>query len=156
MSDPASVHACAVLIGARAILIRGPAGSGKSRLALALIEAARTGALPFARLIADDRVHVEACHGRLMARAPETIAGLIEVRGLGIRRVAHEPVAVVGLVVDLAAPDPERLPASQKAVIDGIALPRLAVASGVDPLPAVLAWLATPEAGPETVKMSKK
>jgi HPr kinase/phosphorylase len=156
MSDPASVHACAVLIGARAILIRGPAGSGKSQLALALIETARTGALPFARLIADDRVRLEAHHGRLLARAPEAIAGLIEVRGLGIRRVAHEPVAVVGLVVDLASPDSERLPASQKAVIDGIALPRLAVASGVDPLSAVLAWLATPDAGRDAVKMSEK
>ena len=156
MNDPASVHACAVLLGARAILIRGPAGSGKSRLALALIQATNAGRLPFARLIADDRVRLEAHHGRLLARAPETIAGLIEVRGLGIRRVAHEPVAVVGLVVDLAAPDSERLPASQKAAIDGIALPRLAVASGVDPLPAVLAWLAIPDAGPDAVKMSEK
>ena len=156
MSDPASVHAGAVLVGGRAILIRGPAGSGKSRLALALIEAAQTGARPFARLIADDRVRLEAHHGRLLARAPETITGLIEVRGLGIRRVAHEPVAVVGLVVDLAAPDSERLPAARETDIEGIALPRLAVASGVDPLPAVLAWLATPEAGPGAVKMSEK
>src|SRR5262245_25455010 len=110
MSDPASVHACAVLVGARAILIRGPAGSGKSRLALALIHAAETGRLPFARLIADDRVRLEARNGRLLAWAPDTIAGLIEVRGLGIRRVAYEPMAVVGLMVDLAAPDSERLP----------------------------------------------
>jgi serine kinase of HPr protein (carbohydrate metabolism regulator) len=156
MNDPASAHACAVLIGARAILIRGPAGSGKSRLALALIQAAETGALPFARLVADDRVRLEASHSRLLARAPEAIAGLIEVRSLGIRRLAHEPMAVVGLVVDLAAPDSERLPATREAVIDGIALPRLAVASGVDPLPAVLAWLAIPDAGPVAVKMSEK
>ena len=54
------VHACAVLIGARALLIRGPAGSGKSRLALALIEAAEAGRLRFARLVADDRVRLEA------------------------------------------------------------------------------------------------
>ena len=65
LSDSASVHACAVLVGARAILIRGPAGSGKSRLALALIQAAETGRLPFARLLADDRVRPEAHHGRL-------------------------------------------------------------------------------------------
>jgi HPr kinase/phosphorylase len=156
MSDAPSVHACAVLVGARAILIRGPAGSGKSRLALALIAAAGTGALPFARLVADDRVHLEAHHGRLLARTPDALAGLIEVRGLGIRRVAHEPVAVIGLVVDLAAPDAERLPATREAAITGIALPRLAVASGQDALPAVLAWRKTADAGPEPVNMSKK
>src|SRR6266545_8207351 len=79
MVDPASMHACAVLVGARAILIRGPAGSGKSRLALALIEVAGSGHLRFARLVADDRVQLDACHGRLLARAPQTLAGLIEV-----------------------------------------------------------------------------
>ena len=157
MVDPASMHACAVLVGARAILIRGPAGSGKSRLALALIEVAGSGHLRFARLVADDRVQLDACHGRLLARAPQTLAGLIEVRGLGIRCVAHEPVAVVGLVVDLAASDAERLPATREAVIAGVALPRLAVASGEDPLLAVLASLATADAGPEAVnKMSEK
>jgi len=71
--------------------------------------------------------------------------------------VAHEPVAVVGLVVDLAASDAERLPATREAVIAGVALPRLAVASGEDPLLAVLASLATADAGPEAVnKMSEK
>jgi serine kinase of HPr protein (carbohydrate metabolism regulator) len=54
-----SIHASAVLIGARAVLIRGPAGSGKSRLALMLLSAAKQGLLPFARLVADDRAHVE-------------------------------------------------------------------------------------------------
>ena len=51
---PKTVHASAVLIGARAVLIRGPSGSGKSQLALGLIEAARGGALAFARLVADE------------------------------------------------------------------------------------------------------
>jgi len=156
MADPASLHACAVLIGARAILIRGPAGSGKSRLALALIEAAGTGRLPFTRLVADDRIQLEVCHGRLVARAPQALAGLIEIRGLGIRRVPHEALAVIGLVVDLAAPDAERLPAPRETVITGFGLPRLAVASGQDPLPAVLAWLKTDDAGPTPVNMSKR
>ena len=62
---PATIHASAVLAGARAVLIRGPAGAGKSRLALALIEAAQSGLLPFARLVADDRVELQARHGRL-------------------------------------------------------------------------------------------
>ena len=67
-----------MLIGNRAVLIRGPAGSGKSRLALALIEAAGTGRIRFARLVADDRVELIASHGRLLVRPPATLAGLID------------------------------------------------------------------------------
>jgi serine kinase of HPr protein (carbohydrate metabolism regulator) len=136
-----SIHATAVLIGARAVLIRGPAGSGKSRLAYAALEAARTGLLPFARLVGDDRVHVEAAHGRLLVRPANTLAGLIEIRGLGIRRLPYEPLAAVGLVVDLAAGDGERLPTAGESAIEGIALPRLAVAPGQDALPILLAAL---------------
>src|SRR4051794_29394149 len=147
MADRPTVHASAVLVGARAVLIRGPAGAGKSRLALGLIAAAQTRLLPFTRLVADDRVELQACNGRLLARAPSALAGLIEARGLGIRRVAHEPVAVVGIVVDLAAADAQRLPgpSERQTVIDGIPLPRLAVASGIDPMPLVMALLGTTE-----------
>jgi serine kinase of HPr protein (carbohydrate metabolism regulator) len=136
-----TIHASAVLVGARAVLIRGPAGSGKSRLALGLIEAANGGRLAFARLVADDRTHVDAVHGRLVARAPDELAGLIEVRGLGIRRLPCEPAAVVDLVVDLAANDAERMPAPAQceAEIAGIRLPRLPVAPMADALAAVLA-----------------
>jgi HPr kinase/phosphorylase len=140
-AETPSVHASAVLAGATALLIRGPAGAGKSQLALALIQCAKTGLLRFARLVGDDRVHLEARHGRLLVRPAAALAGLIEVRGLGIRRLDHEPVAMVGLVVDLAAPDAERLPAVEQAVISGVKLPRLAVAPGAAPLPAVLAAL---------------
>jgi len=140
-TGPATIHASAVLFGARAVLIRGPTGSGKSRLALALIAAAAAGTIPFARLVADDRTYVEARHGRLLARTPEQLAGLIEVRGLGIRQLAHEPVALVDLVVDLAAADASRLPApgSGQIEIEGVRLARLAVAPAADPLPLVLA-----------------
>jgi HPr kinase/phosphorylase len=140
-AETSTVHASAVLAGARAVLIRGPAGAGKSRLALALIQAAQTGLLRFARLVADDRVHLERCHRRLLVRPASSLAGLIEVRGLGIRQLDHEPAAVVGLVVDLAAADAERLPAAAETVICDVRLPRLAVAAGADPLPAVLACL---------------
>ena len=144
MTPSPTVHASAVLIGARALLIRGPAGSGKSRLALKLIEGAQSGLLRFARLVADDRVRLEPCHGRLLARPPEALAGLIEVRGLGIRRMGHEPVAVVGGIVDLAAADAERLPSRPAQIeVAGVPLPRLAVAVNDDPCPAVLAWLTT-------------
>lgn len=148
MTLPPTIHATAVLVGARALLIRGPAGSGKSSLAFALI-CREGGALPFVRLIGDDRVHVEAAHGRLLVRPAPTIAGLIEIRGLGIRQVPHEAVATVGLAVDLGASDAERLPAAESTLTDvaGIALPRLAVAPGTDPLGVVIAALRTTDSG---------
>ena len=144
MADNApTAHASAVLAGARAVLIRGAAGSGKSRLALAIIDAAQTGLLPFARLVGDDRVHLSACHGRLLVAPAEALVGCIEVRGLGIRRLEHEPAAVVGHVVDLAAADAERLPAAGDCEICGVRLPRLAVTAGAEALPAVIAALTT-------------
>ncbi len=138
-----TVHASAVLVGRRAVLIRGPSASGKSRLALELIEAGRIGTVLFARLVADDRVHLEAVGGRLLARPAAALAGLIEVRGVGLLRAAHEPSAVVGFVVDLAAADAVRLPEPDKrrADIDGILLPRLAVAPDAAALPLVLAFI---------------
>ena len=144
----ASVHASCVLVGARALLIRGPSASGKSQLALELIHAADTGGLRFARLVADDRVHLTAAGGRLLARPAASLAGLIEVRGTGLLRLPYEPCAVIGLVVDLGE-DSNRLPAPEQrqALIDGISLPRLAVASGVPPLPAVTALLTSPKDG---------
>jgi serine kinase of HPr protein (carbohydrate metabolism regulator) len=142
-----TIHACAVLVGARAVLVRGPAGGGKSRLTLALLQAAEAGLIRFARLVADDRTHVEAVHGRLLARPAPELAGLIEVRGLGIRRVPHEPVAVVSLVVDLAAGDTTRLPDDDRVTIEGVSIPRLAVPADEDPLPLVAAALDTIPAG---------
>ena len=140
-----TIHASAVLVGAHAVLIRGPSGSGKSRLALSLVQACTSGGVCFARLIADDRARLEACHGRLLVRPAQALAGLIEVRGLGIRRLPYEPVAIVGSVVDLAAADAERLPGQDQrlVVIAGIKLPRLAVALGESALPVMLASLTT-------------
>ena len=145
-----TIHASAVLVGAQAVLIRGPSGAGKSRLALALLELAQTGQLSFARLVADDRVLIAPAHGRLLARPAPELAGLIEVRGLGIRRVQHEPVAVVGTVLDLAAEDGSRLPepASREVQIGQIRLPHLAVAAGAQPLPILLAYLQMTDAIP--------
>jgi HPr kinase/phosphorylase len=145
-----TIHASAVMVGARALLIQGPPGTGKSRLAFALMEAAQTGQLNFARLIADDRALIESVHGRLLVRPAPALAGLIEVRGLGIRRVPYEPVAVVGALVELAAGDGSRIPevASHEMTIAGVRLPRLAVAAGVEPLPIVLAYLRTLDAIP--------
>lgn len=148
MTISTTIHASAVLIGPKAALIRGPAGSGKSRLVLDLIEAAGTGALPFARLVADDRALTEARAGRLLLSPAPALAGLIEVRGLGIRRLPHEPLAVAGLVVDLAAPDGARYPAQETAAItiEGVTLPRLSVAAGAPAFPLILAILKLPAA----------
>ncbi len=79
----------------------------------------------------------------MLARPAEALAGLLEVRGAGIVRLVHESCAVVGLVVDLAAADAERLPRAEtrKTEIAGIKLPRLAVADGVAALPLVLSLI---------------
>lgn len=145
--DGSTIHASAVLIGAKAALIRGPSGAGKSQLVWNILTAAAQGALPFARLVADDRAHIESHSGRLLVRPAHSLAGMIEIHGLGIRRVAYEPVAVVGLIVDLAASDAGRYPKTEIAVIGGITLPRLAVAGGIAALPLVLASLRTPRVG---------
>jgi HPr kinase/phosphorylase len=143
MAPQETAHASAVLVGARAVLIRGPSGAGKSRLACELIEAARGNGLGFAMLVGDDRVHLEAAGGRVLVRPAVALAGLLEVRGLGLLRLDHEPQAVVGLVVDLDAADAERLPQPdrQSTDISGIVLPRLAVATGAEALPVILAHL---------------
>jgi HPr kinase/phosphorylase len=135
-----SIHATAVLVGPRAVLIRGPSGSGKSRLAFTLLQAAEQGRLAFARLVSDDRTRVEAAGGRLLARPAPELAGLIEMRGVGIRQVPYEPAAVVFMVIDLGT-DAGRLPepSDQAIAIEGILLPRLAVAAGTDPTPLVFA-----------------
>ena len=135
----ATIHASAVLVGPKAVLIRGPEGSGKSQLAWLLLQST----LPFTRLVADDRAHIEARSGRLLVRPAEQLAGLIEIRGLGIRRLPYEPVAVASFVIDLGATNADRLPAQKaaQATLEGVTLPRLAVASGVASLPLVLAFL---------------
>lgn len=139
-----SIHASAVLVGAHALLIRGEAGSGKSSLVFALVET-QAARFTFARLVADDRALVEAAHGRLLVRPVPELAGLLEIRGLGIRRVPYEPVAVVSHVVDLAVANAARLPdeAERKATICGIILPRLVVAPTADSVAIVRAALTT-------------
>src|SRR5262249_47734473 len=80
MTSP-TVHASAVLVGARAVLIRGPSGAGKSRLALDLLATHAAGRPCFARLVGDDRVLLERAGGRLLVRPAASLAGLLEVRG---------------------------------------------------------------------------
>jgi serine kinase of HPr protein (carbohydrate metabolism regulator) len=88
-------------------------------------------------------------YGRLLVRPAQTLAGLLEIRGLGIRKLAFEPVAQVELVVDLGQPGAERLPEAEAATVtvEGIRLPRLAVASADAAVPVILAFLRTETAG---------
>jgi len=144
-----TIHASAVLVGPKAILIRGPSGSGKSTLAWKLVKAGEQGLVPFARLVADDRVHLESRSGRLLVLPAPTLAGLIEIHGLGIRRIEFEPIAVVGLIVDLAAGDAVRSPEVEAGIgtVGDLTLPRLPVAPGFAALALVLAAVHLPPAG---------
>lgn len=117
------VHATSVEISGAAVLIRGPSGSGKSDLALRLIDGGAT-------LVADDQTALAPEGDRLFVSPPETIAGLLEVRGLGVVRVPFRPRAPLALVVDLVnSKELERLPEPSSAVFLGLMVPRLAVAA---------------------------
>lgn len=99
-----------------AILLRGDSGAGKSDLALRLIDRGWS-------LVADDQTEVRADQGRLLARAPETISGKLEVRGLGIAELPRVAKAVVALVVELVPDEQvERLPEPVVTVLDGVEL----------------------------------
>ena len=143
MTADTSIHASAVQVGDRAVLIRGPSGSGKSRLAFDLLLAGRAGHIAPAMLVGDDRVHVWPHEAMLLVRPALALAGLIEVRGLGIRRCDFASEAPVGLVVDLDAPDAERVPPSEalQVRINGILIPRIPVQHGFSGLPLVIAAL---------------
>jgi serine kinase of HPr protein (carbohydrate metabolism regulator) len=112
-------HATCVDLEDGAVLLRGASGSGKSDLALRLVDA---GAV----LVADDQVRLECRDGRLFASPPAALAGLLEVRGLGIVRLPHRADAPVGLVVDLVGPDDvERLPEDGQVELASVTLARI-------------------------------
>ena len=130
MTTTETVHASAVLVGEHGVLIRGASGSGKSSLVLGLIDRDPLST----RLIADDRVHLDADRGKLVAAVPNTIAGKLEVRGLGIVEVAHASPAAIDLVVDLLPPDKcPRLPEADDTEVEirGVIVPRLMLPIGL-------------------------
>jgi len=122
-----TVHATAVLVGADGVLIRGESGAGKSALALALIE--RGG-----RLIADDRLTLSVCHGRIVASAAQATSGMIELRGRGVISVAHERAGVIRLIADIDDEGLERMPEQHQlsATLAGIVLPRQPVPAATE------------------------
>lgn len=140
-----SIHATAVVAGDRGILIRGPSGWGKSRLALDLILAGQAGQIPPTLLVGDDRVRLTVNGTRLIVAGVPELAGKIEIRGLGIRSVDFAEQAPVAVVVDLDAADAERLPPPEalKTVISGLEILRIPVGRGYAALPLVLGFLTT-------------
>ncbi|WP_035693733.1 HPr kinase/phosphorylase [Azospirillum halopraeferens] len=116
-----TIHGTCVEVGGVGVLLRGPSGAGKSDVALRLIDGG-------ARLVADDRVALRLEGGRPVAAAPPALAGLLEVRGVGILPVPAAPAAAVGLVVDLVGRDTvERLPEPETVTLVGTPVPRLAL-----------------------------
>ena len=115
------LHATCLALDGCGVLLRGPSGSGKSDLALRLIDEG-------ARLVADDQTRLKVVEGRLLARAPDSIAGQLEVRGLGIQQVPALSETGVDLIVDLVEPGAvERLPDMQSETLLSVELPRIAL-----------------------------
>ncbi len=134
----------------RAVMIRGAPGSGKSDLALRALTMplrlpGETSAITF-ELVSDDQTVLERRGGRIIARAPETIAGRIEVRGIGIIDFPAIPEADLVLVADAGPVTPERLPeaADMRAELLEVVLMRIHVspfeASAVAKLALALSW----------------
>lgn len=123
-----TVHASTVSIGGRAVLIAGRPGSGKSDLALRLID---RGAV----LVSDDYTIVSRSGKSLLASAPETIRGRIEIRGIGLVDMPYETSVPVSLVVDIDEPVPRMPEPGRTRLIANIAVPLFALAPHEDSAP---------------------
>ena len=134
MSDSAGehVHASTVAIDGRAVLITGPSGSGKSDLALRLID---RGFI----LVGDDQTIVRRDGERLVASAPARIAGKLEVRGIGIIEMETASDLPVALLVELTS-EIERLPEDNRtSAILGVSLPLVSIDAQAASAPAKVA-----------------
>lgn len=136
MAAPAAnIHATAVALDpGRGVLVLGPSGAGKSALALRLMALGAT-------LVADDRVDLRHEDGALIAAAPAALHGLIEARGAGILRATALASARIALVVDLSAPETERLPPMRHREILGVPLPLVLRLQDGHLEAAILQWL---------------
>ncbi|MDA0339107.1 MAG: HPr kinase/phosphatase C-terminal domain-containing protein [Proteobacteria bacterium] len=125
MTATATIHATCVAIDGKGVLLRGPSGSGKSDLALRLIDG---GAI----LVADDYVVLTESGEQLLAGWPESTRGLLEVRGVGLVRVPCQDIVPVSLIVDLVLPaDVVRLPETEFVCLSqnpGIVIQRIQIA----------------------------
>jgi serine kinase of HPr protein (carbohydrate metabolism regulator) len=141
---PALVHGTAVVIGTTGLIVVGPSGSGKTSIALRLVaEARREG--HFAAFVSDDQVLVELVNGRLVATAPPTIKGMVELRGSGIGRVETIEHAVLAFALEPVVADAaHRIPEENQywAPIRDVSLPLHFIDSAVaDPFTQLVALM---------------
>jgi serine kinase of HPr protein (carbohydrate metabolism regulator) len=116
-----TLHASTVAIDGRAVLLTGPSGSGKSDLALRMLDRGFT-------LVSDDQTIVRKEGDRLLASAPPNIAGKLEIRGLGIVDVERVDNIAIALIVELTNSLIERLPDdSRERPILGVKLPLVTI-----------------------------
>lgn len=139
MTADETIHASALVVDGRGVLIRGASGSGKSALLLSVLYFER----PNAALVADDRVAVTNVDNRLVAQPPAGLAGKIEVRGQGVFDQPYAATVPIDLVVDLLPaaecirfPEPEE----RRTQIKGVWVSRIMVAAGAGDGPARIAF----------------
>ncbi|HWD14798.1 HPr kinase/phosphatase C-terminal domain-containing protein [Pseudochrobactrum sp. sp1633] len=118
-------HATSLVLGSFGILLCGASGSGKSSLALTLIERAHQNGR-VGMLISDDQTIISTENGNLIASAPDAIAGAVEIRGAGLFEVSYQPQAEINLLVELLTADKApRYPTDEKRELVGLMLPVL-------------------------------
>lgn len=122
----ATYHASALVIGDKGVLITGPSGAGKSTLARHLIDYARLNGR-FGALIGDDHVHLQVFSGRILASPHVKIAGMIEIRGVGIATTNFMRSAAIDLLVSCETVIKTRLPdeGERWETLLGVRLPRI-------------------------------
>ena len=126
------IHASTVASEGRAVVISGPSGSGKSDLALRLLDRGFT-------LVSDDQTLIRRENGRLLASPPPTIAGKLEVRGIGIVEMEHLEDVPVGLFVELTG-EFERMPEEDRErQLLGLALPLVSLDASAASAPSKVA-----------------
>ncbi|MBW7920476.1 MAG: serine kinase [Rubellimicrobium sp.] len=136
-----TLHASAVAVTGRGLLILGPSGSGKSALALQMIGQG-------AGLIADDRTRLTRAGDAVTLACPPDLSGLIEARGLGLLRAPAHPPAPLALVVDLGAPETARFPDPREIDLLGATFPLVGGIAAAHLGPALALFLAHGRAAP--------